>query len=368
MNQNNIKCPHCNTEINISDALAHDIEDKLIEQLTVKMNNDFKLKLDAEKELAKQQVTLENQKELSILQEKIASQNEMLSKLNNLTIENNELKFNLEQQKQSILIEFQSKFQNQMEDVQNNFKLMLNQKDEQLKTLNSSLMEAQQKASQGSMQLQGEAQETAIESYLSENFIYDDIIEIKKGQRGADCLQVVNNNNSECGKIYYESKRTKEFSPSWIDKFKSDMTEKGADIGVLVTSVYPKGMEQMGFFNGVLICSFTEFKSVVTVLRENLIRISQVMGSQENKGMKIELLYNYLISSEFKMTIENIIGTFSSMKDDLDSEKRSISRIWTKREKQIEIAENNAIKMYGTLQATLGNKLPNIDLLMLENI
>lgn len=404
-----IKCPHCNNEIDVNSVLSHDIESKLTDQLTIQITKEFNQKIEIEqnrisdlqriisknnekhteeKELLAQEITSnikqqydnekkvaialatkENEQHLNDLMEQLNKQNQALQNYNNLTLENNKLKFEVQQQKQVLLNEFQEKLQQQVEEIKNGFTLALNQKDEQLKTLNSSLLEAQQKASQGSMQLQGEAQETAIESFLADNFKFDEIIEIKKGQRGADCLQIVKSQfNVDCGKIYYESKRTKEFSPSWIDKFKFDMTEKGADIGVLVTSAYPKGMEQMGFYNGVLICSFTEFKGVVAVLRDSLMRINQAFSSQDNKLGKAELLYSYITSSEFKLTIENLIGTFIIMKTDLESEKRSMNRIWVKRESQIDIAERNAIKMYGTFQANLGSLLPNIEVLSLENI
>lgn len=404
-----IKCPHCNNEIDVNSVLSHDIESKLTDQLTIQITKEFNQKIEIEqnrisdlqriisknnekhteeKELLAQEITSnikqqydnekkvaialatkENEQHLNDLMEQLNKQNQALKDYNNLTLENNKLKFEVQQQKQVLLNEFQEKLQQQVEEIKNGFTLALNQKDEQLKTLNSSLLEAQQKASQGSMQLQGEAQETAIESFLADNFKFDEIIEIKKGQRGADCLQIVKSQfNVDCGKIYYESKRTKEFSPSWIDKFKFDMTEKGADIGVLVTSAYPKGMEQMGFYNGVLICSFTEFKGVVAVLRDSLMRINQAFSSQDNKLGKAELLYSYITSSEFKLTIENLIGTFIIMKTDLESEKRSMNRIWVKRESQIDIAERNAIKMYGTFQANLGSLLPNIEVLSLENI
>lgn len=408
MSQNTIKCPHCNNQIDINAVLSHDIESKLTDQLTIQITKEFNQKIEIEqnrisdlqriisknnekhteeKELLAQQITAniqqqydnekkvaialatkENEQHLNDLMEQLNKQSQALQDYNNLTLENNKLKFEVHQQKQVLLNEFQEKLQQQVEEIKNGFTLALNQKDEQLKTLNSSLLEAQQKASQGSMQLQGESQETAIESFLADNFKFDEIIEIKKGQRGADCLQIVKSPfNVDCGKIYYESKRTKEFSPSWIDKFKFDMTEKGADIGVLVTSAYPKEMEQMGFYNGVLICSFTEFKGVVAVLRDSLMRINQAFSSQDNKLGKAELLYSYITSSEFKLTIENLIGTFIVMKTDLESEKRSMNRIWVKRESQIDIAERNAIKMYGTFQANLGNKLADIECLMLEN-
>lgn len=215
-----IKCPHCNNEIDVNSVLSHDIESKLTDQLTIQITKEFNQKIEIEqnrisdlqriisknnekhteeKELLAQEITSnikqqydnekkvaialatkENEQHLNDLMEQLNKQNQALQDYNNLTLENNKLKFEVQQQKQVLLNEFQEKLQQQVEEIKNGFTLALNQKDEQLKTLNSSLLEAQQKASQGSMQLQGEAQETAIESFLADNFKFDEIIEIKK--------------------------------------------------------------------------------------------------------------------------------------------------------------------------------------------
>ena len=118
------------------------------------------------------------------------------------------------------------------------------------------------------MQLQGEVQELAIEEWLQQQYPLDTIDEIKKGARGGDCIQIVNTRTTKnCGKIYYESKRTKKFEATWIDKFKADMRIKGADIGVIVTESMPTEMDRMGLKDGVYICTFQEFKSLSCILR-----------------------------------------------------------------------------------------------------
>ena len=249
-------------------------------------------------------------------------------------------------------------------DEQNELKLR--QKDEQLRQLQEQLQIAQRKAEQGSMQLQGEVQELAIEEWLKEKYPFDTIDEVKKGARGADCMQIVHTRESQnCGKIYYESKRTKDFQKSWIEKFKADMREKGADIGVLVTDVMPSDMQRMGLYEGIWICSFEEFKGISAVLREQIIKIHHAMKSQENKTDKMSLLYGFLTSNEFKMQIEAIVEAFTTMQSDLDSEKRSMQRIWKQREKQIEKVLDNTINMYGSIRGIAGNAIGNIKALEL---
>jgi hypothetical protein len=222
------------------------------------------------------------------------------------------------------------------------------------------------KQEQGSMQLQGEVQELAIEEWLQAQFPLDSIEEIKKGARGGDCIQTVNTfSQQNCGKIYYESKRTKDFQGSWIEKFKADMREKGADIGVLVTEAMPSDMQRMGLRDGVWVCSYEEFKGLCGVLRESIIQVSSAIGSQVNKGDKMQLLYEYLTSNSFRMQVEAIVEGFSSMKSALESEKRAMQRIWKEREKQIEKVINNTIDMHASIRGIAGNAIQAVKALEL---
>jgi hypothetical protein len=217
------------------------------------------------------------------------------------------------------------------------------------------------KQEQGSMQLQGEVQELAIEEWLAANFPLDSIEEIKKGARGGDCIQTVNTRTSQnCGTIYYESKRTKDFQPSWIEKFKSDIRIKGANIGVLVTEVLPSDMDRMGLKEGIWICTYDEFKGLCKVLRESIVQVSNALASQENKGDKMVILYDYLTSNTFHMQIEAIVEGFTQMKIDLDSEKRSMQKSWKMREKQIEKVIDNTIDMYGSIKGIAGSAIQDI--------
>ncbi|HLV62423.1 DUF2130 domain-containing protein [Galbibacter sp.] len=228
--------------------------------------------------------------------------------------------------------------------------------------------EMKRKQEQGSMQMQGEVQELAIEEWLASQFPLDTIEEIKKGARGGDCIQIVNTRTRQnCGKIYYESKRTKDFQPTWIEKFKADMREKGADIGVLVTEAMPSDFDRMGLRDGVWICSYEEFKGLCTVLRESVVQLSLAVSSQENKGDKMHMLYDYLTSNTFRMQVEAIVEGFSQMKSDLESEKRSMQRIWKQREKQIEKVITNTIDMYGSIKGIAGNAIQSVKALELTD-
>lgn len=172
---------------------------------------------------------------------------------------------------------------------------------------------------------------------------------------------VVNNHNQKCGIIYYESKRTKNFENSWIQKFKADMREKNVDIGVLATQAMPKGMKRAGLVKGIWVCSLEEFKMISHILRKQLIEIYKIRSISENREDIVSHLYRYLTSSEFKMDMETIVEGFTEMRSDIDSEKKAFNRIWSKRSKQLEKIMLSTVNMYGSLQGISNNSIETIN-------
>jgi hypothetical protein len=157
-----------------------------------------------------------------------------------------------------------------------------------------------------------------------------------------------------CGVICYESKNTKAWSDGWITKLKQDMLKSRADIGVLVTSVYPNGMDRMGWMDGIWVCSLEEFKGSVSLLRESLIRVHKTVQKEENRGDKMALLYNYLTGNEFQMQLKAIVDGFMQMQTELDKERRSLMAAWKRRQKLIDGVLQNTTEMYGSLQGIAG--------------
>lgn len=415
--ESSIKCPNCGELIDVNEILYHQLENefkqknlnekkKFEEEIALK-RVEYKQALDmlkqkeedikeqkekfdeelkkATKELLKQEKQklqeelkkeiLEEQSEsIALLKKELDEKSNQVKELNTAKAQIEQLKRDKEEMESAIMAKAQLALNEQLKiekekiqkTVDDQNELKLKQKEEQLEQLKKQLQDTQRKLEQGSQQLQGEVQELAIEEYLQNKYPFDFIEEIKKGLRGGDCIQTVHTREIQnCGKIYYESKRTKDFQKSWIEKFKADMREKGADIGVLVTEVLPKELERMGLIDGVWICTYEEFKGLSSVLRESIIKINQAKKSEENKTDKMSLLYDYLTSTEFKMQIEAIVEGFTQMQSDLDSEKRSMQRIWKQREKQIEKVLDNTIGMYGSIKGIAGNSIGNVKALEL---
>ena len=409
--QANIKCPNCGTSIDVQDILSHQLEDKFKQQSQEKLQTEKKkfaaefdtlnqekanfeekkkqenelfrerlekqlredrkgieekLKLKLAEEQSDQFQTL--QKELNEKSEQIKELNRTKAEIEKLKREKGELKEVAEAEAQkrlneTLLGEKEKIKKSEEEKNELRFKEMQKQLEDQKRLTE----EMKRKQEQGSMQLQGEVQELAIEEWLAAHFPLDSIEEIKKGARGGDCIQIVNTRSIQnCGTIYYESKRTKDFQPSWIEKFKADIREKGANIGVLVTEVMPSDMDRMGLKDGIWICNYDEFKGLCAVLRDQIIQVNVAVGSQENKGDKMHMLYDFLTSSTFRMQVEAIVEGFTSMKNALDSEKRAMARIWKEREKQIDKVVTNTIDMYGSVKGIAGNAIQSVKSLELD--
>ena len=337
-----IKCPNCGTSIDVQDILAHQLEDEikrkyqsqLVEERKkhevqaghlAKAKEEFEDKKRKENELfqerlerqvkerskeAEEKLKLklanEQQEQFKALQSELNEKSEQVKELNRTKAEIEKLKREKSELKEAAEAEAQKKLNEilisekdkirKSEEEKNELKYKELQK--QLEDQKRLTEEMKRKQEQGSMQMQGEVQELAIEEWLAAQFPLDTIEEIKKGARGGDCIQIVNTRSRQnCGKIYYESKRTKDFQPSWIEKFKADMREKGADIGVLVTEAMPSDFDRMGIKDGIWICTYEEFKGLCAVLRDSMLQISLAVSSQENKGDKMHMLYNFLTSN-----------------------------------------------------------------------
>lgn len=243
------------------------------------------------------------------------------------------------------------------------FQLRLKELEKQLEDQKKLAEEMRRKAEQGSMQLQGEVMELALEEMLRTCFPFDMVSEVGKGVRGADCILTIRNQfGQECGSIIFESKRTKVFAQDWIEKLKADCRSQGADMAILVTQNMPADMDQFGEKNGVWICSFAEVKPLVQVLRDSIIKISNAARNQENKGDKMHMLYDYLTSNEFSEQWKAIREGFLSMKLSIQRERDAMEKLWKAREKQLEKVLLNAAHVKGSIEGIAGADMVNLSL------
>lgn len=397
-----ISCPKCGHMINVENILAHQIEEKYKEELNEKISDieskyeekenslikkekdlakksseidvqvDKKLKIEAKKQekKIKEQVEENFENRITSLSEENKESKEQIKKLKTTEIENEKLKRKIDDQKQELELEFEKSLNERLKSEtleirkreSERVELKLKEKDEIVKSLNGKLDEMKRKAEQGSMQLQGEVQEIALEELLQALFVIDTIEEVAKGVKGADIIHTVcDNSGKSCGKILYESKRTKKFNNNWIEKLKNDAIQSKADICVIVTETMPSNIEKIGFKDGVWICNYFDIKGLVLVLRESLISINAAYDAQSNKGEKMQMLYDYLTSNEFKLQLSAILEGHSHLQDSYIKEKRAMERIWKDREKQLERILLNTNQFIGSIQGIAGSSMPEIE-------
>ena len=370
-----IKCPNCGTEFELNESLKNEVE----KELRGKMMDWQKKKED---EFEKQRTALINDTlrkatddtvvKIKALEEESRIKTQQLQTLQKKELDLLRDKNALEEKQKNLEVEIEKRFLEKRKEIEESaikkeqeiFDLKTKEYKLQMEQQQKLIEELKRKSEQGSMQLQGESQELLLEEILQSYFPFDIIEEVEKGVEGADCIQVIRNNSDTiCGKIIYESKRTKAWSNGWIDKLKADMRNSGSDVAILVTQVFPKDMEKFGEKDGVWICTFNEVSSVAQLLRNGIIKIYEAQKSQENKGDKMQLLYNYLTGIEFRGQMESIVEGFMAMKQSIMKERIQMEKLWKEREKQLEKVLLSTIGLYGSVKGIAGAGVSNIPLL-----
>lgn len=411
----NIKCPNCASVLDVENVLSADVEQKLkqryekqLQENLSQINSDkkkleeeqkaFEEKKKRENELFQQKLQQEKLKLESEIQQQlrktIASDYENQLSLLKQSAQENEEKLKTARQKELEFLKKEQEIKNKEQELEiilqkklleertalmqqirkeeesrislkeTEYQLKLRELEKQLEDQRRLAEEMKRKAEQGSMQLQGEVQELLLEEMLRDYFPYDSIGEVGKGVEGADCIQIVRNHvGSDCGKIIFESKRTKTFNAGWIEKLKTDMRNNQADVAILVTQAYPKDMNCFGERDGVWICSFSEVVALTSALRHTIIRIAETKKAEENKGEKMQMLYSYLTGNEFRQQIETIVEGFLSMKNSISKERIQMEKLWKEREKQLEKVLLSTSGMYGSIKGIAGASIGEIPLL-----
>ena len=403
-----ITCPNCTHQFEPGDSIRDEVEKELrgkmvdwqkkkdeefkqkesafLEQLqakdqdTVKLIETEKKKLQEELQASiRKSVSTDFENQLKMLQQKDADneiklkearkmQLEFMQKEQALKTKEEELELFLQRK----LIEEREKLKDQLLKEETERGLLKEQEhlwrvkelEKQLDDQKKLAEEMRRKSEQGSMQLQGEVVELALEELLKSEFAHDDIREVKKGEEGGDIVQLVFNElRKECGTIVWETKRARNWSDKWIDKLKEDTQKGNADIAVLVTQAVPKGIERFGRRDGIWICGFNDVKLIASILRDSLIKHYETTRVLDNVSDKKETLYKYMTSNEFKQKWEAIVGTYINMQKQIAKEKVRVTKDWAEREKQLEIMLKNSMGFLGDVKGIGGLEIREMNLL-----
>jgi hypothetical protein len=412
MLNNKIICPNCKTEISVDEVLAHQIGDELrkkfeadqkikedeidqkkkaLEEQEKRINdarNNVQLlvnqgvskALEIEKaklkETIKEEAKKETADEIKMLSEKLEEKDKKLEESRKMELDLRKEKNLLEENKKNFELEKQRQLDAERGKIAEDAAKKASEEQqyklaELSKQLNDAMKvndELKRKLQQGSQQTQGEVQELKLEELLTAEFTRDEIIPVGKGENGADITQkVFDNFGHHCGTIVWESKHTKAWTDGWIPKLKDDQRNAKAEIAVIVTTVLPKDMKNFGQKDGVWITDFASFLGLALALRTNLLQLTSLKLANVGKNEKMEVLFNYLTGTGFNQRVEAIVEAFRGLRTDLQKEKDSYTKIWAKRESQINRVIENTIGMYGDLEDLTGQALPKIESLELPS-
>ena len=413
MTEPTITCPNCKTEIKLTESLAapliestrqqfeqrlakkdleigqreqamrdketqlaedkRTLEDQVADQVTQRLKTERARVIEEESRKAKlaSAAELENksreltelQEVLKIRDEKLAqaqqAQAELIKKQRALDDAKRELELTVEKRVQDGLNEVRQLALKEAEDAQK-FKVL--EKEQTIVAMQKQIEELKRRAEQGSQQLQGEVQELELENLLRMKFPYDAIEPVPKGEFGGDVLhRIFGTSGQASGMILWEFKRTKNWSDAWLVKLRDDQRAAKAEIAVIVSHSLPKGVETFELIEGVWVTHPRAALPVAMILRQSLLEITLARQSSIGQQSKTEMVYQYLTGPRFRQRVEAIVEAFSVMQEDLDKERKAITKQWSKRQEQIERVMTATVGMYGDLQGIAGKSLQEID-------
>ena len=395
-----IKCPSCGNEFGIEDSFSEEYKQKLetekndlrSQMVTFKKQKDEELRKKTEEfqqrekeiqlsieQTLRKSISADFENKLRMLEHnnrdaeeklKQARQKEFefLQKEQDLKNKEAELELSvqrrLQEEREKLSEEIRGIEEQKIANKEVEYQLKMRELEKQIHDQKKLVEEMRRKAEQGSTQMHGEAQELLLEEVLQEQFPYDLIEEVGKGAEGADCIQTIRNGvGKDCGRIIYESKRAKNWSNNWLEKLKTDMRTTKADVAILVTQCYPRDMDRFGIKDGIWICSFKEVIGLSAALREGLIKVYEANKSQENRGDKMQMLYDFLTGTEFRQHIEAIVEGFVSLRQGIIKERIQMEKLWKERERQLEKVLLSTSGMYGSIKGIAGTSISDIPLL-----
>jgi hypothetical protein len=370
-----ITCPHCKTEVRLTESLAAPIVEATRAQYEAKLQAERSVIAKAEAEKARLALKAdidEKVKDLADLKGVLAdrdaklveaqkAQTEALKKQRELDDARRELDLSVEKKVQESLAAARAQAK---QEVETDLKLKMSEKEQTITAMQKQIEELKRRAEQGSQQLQGEVQELELEGLLKQSFPSDVFTPVPKGEFGGDVVHAVARGEGlVCGKILWESKRTKNWSDGWLVKLRDDQRAAKADLAVIVTQALPKGVETFGHVDGVWVTSTRTFLPLAVALRHTLLELALARQAGEGQQTKMELVYHYLTGPRFRQRVTAIIEKFEEMQTDLTKERAAMTKLWAKREMQIQAVLSATAGMYGDLQGIAGQAIETIEAL-----
>ena len=342
-------------ERQVTERLRKEVEERL--QQAVRETRE---KAEAEKHLLQEQLAQQREKVLESQKAELALRKEKQA----LEERAREMDLEVQRKVDAERLKLEKIVRERMETEQG---LKIREKEKQIDDLRRALEEARRRSELGSQELQGEVLELDVQARLEAEFPFDRIEPVPKGMRGADVVQtVVDGRGEECGAIVWETKNTRAWQPAWLDKLKQDQRTLGAPVAVIVSVAMPDGIVGFSRIDGVWVADPRHWPALAAALREQLIQVAWARASAEGRDEKMAMLYDYLAGEEFRQRVETIVEAFQAMQEQIDKERRAMTRHWAQREKQLQRVIGSTTGMYGALQGIIGASLGRIPALELD--
>jgi hypothetical protein len=350
------------------DKLKEGIEDQVLQRLSAE--RDRISKEEARKARLAVSSDLERRSgEITELQDLLKQSNDKLAVAQSAQAELIRKKRELDDAKREMDLTIEKRVQDSVETIRfqarknadEEYKLKVMERDQTISSMQKQIEELKQKAEQGSQQLQGEVQELELEAILTARFPRDVIEPVPKGVHGGDILHsVIAASGQNCGLILWETKRTKNWADTWLAKLRDDQRAAKAELAVLVSKTVPKEIDGFDIREGVCVVQPRYAIPLAVLLRQSLTDVASARRAREGQQTKMELLYDYLTGPHFRQRVQAIVEKFGEMQEDLDRERRVMTKQWAKRQEQIHGVVEATAGMYGDLQGIAGKSLHEV--------
>jgi hypothetical protein len=263
MTEPTIICPKCKAEIKLTESLAAPLIETTRREYERRLSQKEADIADREEAIAKAKETIDNQiaeklrqergkiaadeakkaqlalgddleqrdKEISDLQEVLKQRDAKLTEAQKAQADLIRKQRELDDAKREMDLTIEKGIQEGLnvtreqarKEAEEGLKLKVMEKEQTIASMAKQIEELKKKAEQGSQQLQGEVQELELEELLRAKFPRDTIEPVPKGEHGGDVVHCVMGPFGQmCGKILWESKRTKNWSDNWLVKLRED--------------------------------------------------------------------------------------------------------------------------------------------------
>ncbi|NBT12386.1 MAG: DUF2130 domain-containing protein [Planctomycetia bacterium] len=375
-----ITCPHCKGDVRLTESLAAPLVEATRAQYEAKLQAERAAiaKAEAEKARLSLKADLDRQaRDLADLKGVIADRDAKLADAQKAQAEAIRKQRELDDAKRELDLSVEKKVQESLataraqakQEAESDLKLKMSEKEQTILAMQKQIEDLKRRAEQGSQQLQGEVQELELEGVLKHTFPGDVFTPVAKGEFGGDVVQAVARGEGLlCGTILWESKRTKNWSDGWLVKLRDDQRAAKADLAVIVSQALPKGIETFGHVDGVWVTSTRTFLPLAVALRHTLLELALARQAGEGQQTKMELVYQYLTGPRFRQRVTAIMEKFEEMSADLVKERATMTKLWARREMQIQAVLTATAGMYGDLQGIAGQAIETIEALDISRI